>query len=108
MIPTLLSPEEIMSSIKTATPMTSLVINIRNGEWDAVQLSAVVEQLERDISEKKRCSNDRKSDKNYDNLLALLAVTFYAKDKFGYSKDSREHQLIRRLFGNLLAALGMN
>jgi hypothetical protein len=101
----MLSPEEITAAIESVTPMATLVKRVRSGDWDARELSAVAVSLEQAILN--RSKTDRIYDEVFGDLLALLSVMFYSKDKFGHSRQSEEFRAIEILYGTLLAGLGL-
>jgi len=100
-----LSPSEIKLSIENATPFIELVKKVRRGKWSSREILAAAGQLDRHLAEK-QATNDYIPDEDFESILALLSVMFYSKDKFGYSRESKEYQSVERLYGSLLAALG--
>lgn len=102
----LLSAQEIVHSIESVLPVTDLGAKIRSGEWLLQELEAISKQIDLDIS-KKLSKNEFNPSVYYRDILVLITIIFYSKDRFGYDRQSKEFKSLEHLFGRLMAALGV-
>lgn len=100
------SPEEILEAISTYSPASVLIKKIRSGSWDASDLNEVANALEVVLLDKRPNESVDVSMPTRD-LLALIAVMYFSKDKFEFHRGSSEYQAMERLFGRIIAALGL-